>query len=484
MNKLSIKMVAFVALAFAAFPSVASYASKSDLVTITSEIQKKDPTFVLVLGKGDIVEIEGGFSDILVANPSIVDVSAIQNDKLYIVGLSLGDTNIVALDEFGNIVKRLNLHVRTDHLAIQEILDELFPDENIILKTVSNQLYVTGSVSNPSIASKIMNIVGHYVGDIQGSSSSNDSLAVNLLEVRGEQQVMLRVRIVEASRDIVKELGIETRANVLNALNDPADMGVSGDFGAWLGVNGGEGLTRDPFAVSNLVFDPGIEGLGLLDFVINLMDNDDYINVLAEPNLTAISGEEASFLAGGEFPVPAGRDSEGNIIIEFREFGVSLNFIPTVLSSDRISLQLKTEVSSLSYENALTLTGVQVPGLDIRRTSTTVEMASGGSLMIAGLLRSETAKGMTGIPGIKNTPIIGDLLKSDSFRRAETELIVIVTPYLVKPFKDTEQAVMVENKITSPLSVSFADNLKRNFGRKIPADLFENGLMDIGYILD
>jgi len=484
MNNLIISSIFTVAVFILPVSTSYVHASKSDLVTISAEHQQKDHTLVIVQGKGDIVEIDSEFSDILVADPSIIDVSAIQKDKLYIVGLTVGDTNIVALDGSGNVVKRLNIHVRTDHLAIQRIVDELFPTENVEIKTVSDQLYLTGNVSTPSVANRIVGIVGHYAGEMAGGSGSSDEMIVNMLEVDGEQQVMLRVRIIETSRDVVKELGVESRINSADAAGDIVNMGDGGDLGGLLGVNARDGLNRDPYAITNVMFRPGVNGLGFLDFLINMLDDDDLLHVLAEPNLTAISGEQAGFLAGGEFPVPVGRDRDGNIVVEFREFGVSLNFVPTVISADRISLQLNTEVSSLSYENAITLSGVQVPGLNVRRADTTVEMASGGSLMIAGLLRTEVAKGMLGVPGIKNTPILGDLLKSDSFRREETELVVIVTPYLVRPYKDDNQAVKVGTENSSPLIKSFTDNIRRSFGHKVPVDLFSSGSAEIGYVLD
>ena len=481
-----LKLTALIlAVMIAAIPSVVANASKGNLVTVASEKQTKDPTLVLIQGKGEIVEIEEEFSDILVANPSIIDVTAVQSNKLYIVGLALGGTNLVALDNIGNVVKRLNVHVQTDDVVLQELIDELFPDEDVTIKAVAEQMYLTGKVSNPAIANKIANIVGHYLAELRNSSDSVDRLVVNMLEVDGEQQVMLRVRIVEASRDIIKEFGIESRVNSYDANGNIANIGNGGKLAAALTANSRDGLNRDPLGVSNVIFSPGSDGLGFLDLLVNMLDDDDLLNVLAEPNLTAISGEEAGFLAGGEFPVPVGRDRDGNIVVEFREFGVSLNFKPTVMGENRISLQLETEVSSLSFDNAITLSNIQVPGLDIRRAETTVEMPSGGSLMIAGLLRSESVKGMTGIPGIKNAPILGDLLKSDSFQREETELVVIVTPYLVRPYKDNQQAkeVSVTSK-NNPLAKSFADNIKRTFGKNVPKDLFSGDVFNIGYLLD
>lgn len=206
---------------------------------------------------------------------------------------------------------------------------------------------------------------------------------------------------------------------------------------------------------------------------------------MAEPNLTAISGESAGFLAGGEFPVPSGRDNEGNIIITFRQFGVALNFAPVVLSNDRISLQLQTEVSSLAQDNSVTLADIEVPGLDVRRATTTVEMGSGASLMIAGLLQSEAFKTMSGLPGMTRTPILGELFQSENFQRNETELVILVTPYLVEPFADKKQAKKVPLRTPEEnyLEEAFAMNVRRIYGDKRAADVLK-GDEHFGYILD
>jgi pilus assembly protein CpaC len=206
-------------------------------------------------------------------------------------------------------------------------------------------------------------------------------------------------------------------------------------------------------------------------------------NTLAEPNLTAISGEQAGFLAGGEFPVPTGRDRNGNITIEYRAFGVSLNFVPTVVTDDRISLQLNTEVSSLDFNQGITISEVSVPGLDVRRASTTIEMGSGSSLMIAGLMKSEAVKNLAGVPGIKDTPVLGDLVSSHSFTREETELLVIVTPMLVQPYAENRHILRKDKAPeTHQLAMTFAKNIRRIYGTKAP-EMNEKG-DTFGYIID
>ena len=414
------------------------------LFTPLTTVQADDTKIIkITMGKAEVVPVMGAVADIMVADPKIADVSALQSNKLYIVGASIGDTNIIALDSEGNVVQKLDVHVRIDTDIIEDMIHTVFPSEkNVMVHTVGNQVALTGTVSNPSTAQKIAKLVAAHMGEVRKSSAANvDEMIENLMEVRGEQQVTLRVRIMEVSRDILKELGVESSANDLNETSATNVFGhkpvtSTNSMEGFVGVNSNTGLTKDPFGITSLIFDSGINGIGDIEFLLNALESDNLANVLAEPNLTAVSGEKAGFLAGGEFPVPVGRDQDGNIVIDYKQFGVSLNFKPVVMSEDRISLQLDTEVSSLDQGNGLTLSDIQIPGLDVRRASTTVEINSGGSLMLAGLLKSENTKGMSGIPGIKDTPVLGDLISSKSFQRQETELVVIVTPYLVQPFAD------------------------------------------------
>ncbi len=388
----------------------------------------------LTIGKAEIIEIPGAIADIMVADPKIADVSVLQSNKLYVVGANLGNTNVIVLDSRGNVLNKIDVSVSVDTKAIEAMIADLFPQEkDVHVRMIGDQAAITGTVSTPTAAQKIARLVAAHMGEVQEMTGNIDEIVQNLLSVRGEQQVMLRVRMMEVSRDVLKEFGVET-SNDRSGVSDAARIRASSS------VTGRTGLTEDPFSVTSLLFNTASSAFGDIQVLLNALEKDNLANVLAEPNLTAVSGEQAGFLAGGEFPVPAGRDQYGNIIIEYKQFGVSLNFKPTVLSSDRISLQLNTEVSSLDPGQGLTLAEIQIPGIDIRKASTTVEINSGGSLMMAGLLKSENVKGMSGLPGVKDTPVLGDLISSKSFERQETELVVIVTPYLVQPYADDSQA--------------------------------------------
>ncbi len=371
------------------------------------------PSVNLVAGKAETIMLSKPAADILVANPSIADVGSLRADRLYVVGRGVGDTNILAFDAEGNQLADIAVHVAVDDATLRSTLKNLFPKEKITVSTVNNSVVLKGRASSAMVANQIRDVSTRFVG----ANAANRTL-VDLMTVAGEQQVMLKVKVLEAQRDVLRELGVSINGT---------------DFDTVTGV-GLSALTQ--FGNGVLTVDPPGGHFGPFNIDVRGLERDGLINTLAEPTLTAISGETAGFLAGGEFPVPAGRDQDGNVTIEFRQFGVSLNFIPTVLDQDRISLQLTSEVSERSEANSVTLINTIIPGLSVRRAQTTVQMQSGGTLMMAGLMRSRSVDALNGFPGLKDIPILGNLFKSKSFQRGESELVFLVTPYLVEPFAD------------------------------------------------
>jgi pilus assembly protein CpaC len=373
----------------------------------------------LTAGKADTVDLGKSVADVLVANPAVADVGTLRSNRLYIVGKSIGDTNVLAFDEAGNQLADITVRVRADERGLQDALKSFFPGEDISVRTVKEEVVLQGKVSTPSVANKVRDLASRFVSD-EGKT------VVDLMNVNGEQQVMLKVKVIEAKRAALREYGFET------------DYRPNAPGGARFNTASGVGLTSlVPFATGQIFVDDNGR-FGPLRIAISAMEKDGLINTLAEPNLTAISGETAGFLAGGEFPVPTARDRDGNITLEFKQFGVSLNFTPTVMSSERISLQMSTEVSTKSDEDGVTIVDTKIPGLAVRRAETTVQMGSGGTLMIAGLIKSDTVDALSGYPGMKDVPILGELFKSKSFARNETELIILVTPYIVEPYAVAE----------------------------------------------
>lgn len=430
----------FLAATFAAGLSLAAQGASAP-VTKTVE---------LTAGAATTIDLGKPVADVLVANPSVAEVGSLRSNRLYVVGRAVGDTNILAFDEQGNPLSNINIHVRIDDTLIRDSLRQFFPLENIDVKTIKTDIVLTGTVSTPAVANQVRELASRFIAAQQAATPSMSGAGappspmlsiVDLMKVRGEQQVMLKVKVIEAKRGILREYGLETDYNpegVTRAGNDPNFLGSTFNAVAGTGLQ-----SLAPFSVGRLIvsdaprfkpFKVAIQGL----------ERDGLINTLAEPNLTAISGETAGFLAGGEFPVPTGRDQDGNITLEFKQFGVALNFTPTVLSSDRISLQLSTEVSARSDDDGVIIVNTRIPGLTVRRAETTVQMGSGGTLMIAGLLKSDDVHSLSGAPGFQDVPILGELFKSKSFSRNESELIILVTPYLVEPYAEAQAEQVFE----------------------------------------
>ena len=381
-------------------------------------------TVQLTAGKADSVDLDGPVADILVANPNIADVGTLRSNRLYVVGRAVGDTNVLVYDDAGNQLANITVHVRIDDKNLQSTLKEFFPEEKISARSVKDNIVLSGTVSTPAVSSQVRDLAARFITD-------KTQTLVDLMTVRGEQQVMLKVRVLEVKRSALRDLGIETdfRADSVNGFTiDNNDVGR---------------VATTPFGAGALLL--GKKGqFGPLTATMRALETNGMINTLAEPNLTAISGETAGFLAGGEYPVPIGRDAQGNATIEFKQFGVSLNFTPTVLSKDRIALHLSTEVSEKDSTNGVKLLDTQIDGLSVRRAETTVEMASGGTIMIAGLIKSDTLQSMNGLPGAQDLPILGNLFKSKSFTRGESELLIMVTPYLVSPYAEPDAVAEVD----------------------------------------
>lgn len=430
----------------------------------------------LTQGKADIISTDATIAEIVIANPDIVEARVLQSNRISLIGLQLGRTNILLLDEQGEMIEAINVDVSVDEKALRQAIHQIFPNEDVKVSTVGDEVILSGSASSAAVATSIRELATRF-------TTGEDGI-VNMIDVAGEQQVMINVRVLEISRSILNELGVETEfsSSILN-----------GEGSSLLSVTNALGLTIDPtYAVGSLTYSNG--GFGPLNVVLRALERDGMVNTLAEPNLTAISGENARFLAGGEFPIPTSRDRDGNIVYEYRPFGVSLSFRPVVLSNDRISLQVLTEVSEISSDQTLQLPGITVPSFNVRRAETTIELGSGGSLMLAGLIESQAIRTMNEVPGLKNIPIIGDLISSESFQRNESELIVMMTAYTVKPFaenRDIEQTI--ENKSiikeiyqdNNPLRDILHKNLEQKFDTNM-ADAIElkNDIKKTDYIID
>ena len=380
-------------------------------------------SIVLPLNKAAIVELPQPAADVLVSSPAVVDAVVRSPRRVYLLGLEVGQTNAFFFDAQNRQILNLEIQVERDTDALRDLMRRMMPDSRIEIESVNDNVILRGVVQSASEAANANALAERFTGEAEK--------VVNMLTVRDREQVMLKVRIVEMQRQLLKQLGVSTSGTV--TLSDAAFA-----FAAPNSV-----ATTGGFGVSSTKINTG--DLSVLDASLQAFETNGLIRVLAEPNLTSISGESAKFLAGGEFPVPVGQD-DGVISIEFKEFGVGLGFTPLVLNKGRINLKISTEVSEITTENAffvpgattvddagnlITTAGLSIPGLSVRRANTVVELPSGGSLVMAGLLQEDMRQTIEGVPGMKDVPVLGSLFRSRNYTNNETELVIIVTPYLV-----------------------------------------------------
>ncbi len=447
-----LKNIAYASFAVWLILNPAAVPQARDAINITD----KQPTETVTLsaGKGDVVQVSGNVADIMVSDPSIVEVGPVKNNQLYLIGLRIGDTNVLVFDKDGTLIKQIAVHVKASTSKLESNIKQLFPNEKISVDAIGDRITLSGTVSSADVAARARDIASRFV--------TNQQTVINNLTVTGNQQVMIHVKIVEVSRNVLNELGLAT--DIAGVSSGNFNFGHTTGSGAANSF----GLTVDPsFGNGSLVYSSG--GTGPIQLMIHALERDGMVNTLAQPNLTAISGENARFLAGGEFPIPSQRDNNGNITYEYRPFGISLAFKPIVLDKNRINLQISTEVSEVSSELTLQLPGISVPSFTVRRAETTVEMASGGSLMIAGLIESQAIERMNGLPGISSVPVLGALVRSESFNRNESELLVIISAYLVEPFaeKAAVRAAINDPKRVEPLNRALAESLAISYGQTV-----------------
>ena len=397
---------------------------------------------VLSIGKGELVTVPGTMSDVFVANDQVADVQVKSQRQLYVFGKSGGETTVYVSNAAGQTVWSANVRVGSNIGSIDQMLALAMPEAHISVATMgTNTVLLTGTVAAPEDAAEAERLVTAFVG--------NTTNVISRLRTATPLQVNLRVRFAEVSRSLVRALGVNLttvdrssgfKFGVGQGRADAIPQFVPGSPGG-LGVGRKEG-PNDSSVVSNIANGTTLGAFGRflgLDVgsALDLAETDGLVTTLAEPNLTALSGETAEFLAGGEFPIPMS-GGLGTTTIEYKKYGVSLAYTPTVLSNGRISLRVRPEVSELSSQGAVSQNGFTIPALTVRRAETTVELGSGQSFMIAGLLSNNAQNTINKAPGLGDLPILGSLFKSTSFQKGQTELVIVVTPYLVNPVDDSE----------------------------------------------
>jgi pilus assembly protein CpaC len=418
--------------AMVASPAAAQSAPARDLNAGTLEVP---------LNKSQVVSTDRPIAKAMVGSSEIADILPITDRSIYVLGKKMGTTSLTLYDSGGRVLAIMDVAVGPDVQAFREQVAQLIPGQQIDARISGDSMVLTGLVTDPGAVDKAMQLAKTYAGD----------KVVNMLSVGGSQQVMLEVRFAEVSTNAAKDIGVKLFGD--NGGNFDAVSGTGASL-TGAGVLGQSSIVGSfgIFRRTNI----NIAGL-TVDAIINALENKGFAKTLAQPTLLALSGETASFLAGGEFPIPVSQSGSNSIsgggssaiTVEFKPFGVSLAFTPTVLSDRTINLKVEPEVSSIDPSASVTINGLSIPGLKTRRASTTLELRDGESFAIAGLLSRDFATTVNQVPLLGSIPIIGALFRSTQFKKGETELLIVVTPRLVQPIRP-EQVHLPTDTVKDP----------------------------------
>lgn len=461
---------------------------------------------VVGLNKSVMVELPRELRDVIVSNPEFLDALVQSSNRVYMIGKKLGGANVFFFDANGEQVLILEVRVETDTAPLDAMLQKLLPGSAIKTEILNDTLILTGSVRSPIDSNRAVDLASRFAVTNGTAEQRQKGKVINMLAVEGEDQVMLRVTVAEVQRSVLKQLGVNlgaqfTSGNFTTSLltDNSLPLTAAAGLGALprIGINTAAavagcasgavcGFNAGPAANTfgnSGAFNTYSAGSSHIVQAIRALERHGLVKTLAEPNLTAVSGETAKFLAGGEYPFPA-VDSLGALSVTFKEFGVGLSFTPVVLTEGRISLKIETEVSELDSTRGLVIAGSNIPGIKKRQAKSTVEMASGSSLALAGLISDDVRQNVDGVPGLKDVPVLGTLFRSRDFVRNETELVVIVSPYMVRPTQRNKLARPDDGLAPAPETrANFMGHLNRVYGRGTVMP--EGGLKgDYGFIVE
>ena len=460
------------------------------------------------LNKSLVIDLDREAADVVITNPEIADVSVQTATRLIFRGVEIGQTNAFVFDRNGDPLLNLEIMVEIDTRHAEALIRKYVPSSRVRIEAVSGSILVSGSVDNLSQADQVMRLITAF-------AANDETDIVNMMSVEAKDQVMLQVRIVEMQRSVIKQLGINLSANggsgdlsqqslqpvyengrplffdsTDNTTNTNGvgillqELAGTAPFSNQFGISTSNNFNVAGSALGGLSASGGYSNFVGMDILqtslgakIDALERVGMVRILAEPNIMAVSGESAKFLAGGEFPIPVAQDESGRISVEFKNYGVGLAFTPFVMSEGRISLRVSTEVSELSTNGAFqgealnvtddlgnvrTIPGLTIPSLQVRSVESVVELPSGASTMLAGLIQSRSRQVLDQLPGLKNLPIIGSLFQSRDFINEETEMVVIITPYLVDPTTQSALRTPADGYVN-------ASDLKTNFFGKLNA---------------
>jgi len=440
------------------------------------------------------IRLPADVRDVLVADPDVVDALIKTPRLIYLVGTKIGHTNAFFLDAAGNQILKLNIVVERDLTALRNALATLTPNADIKVRTLADDIILSGSAPSATANEQARQLARRFV--------KADENVVNMVDISGEQQVVIRVHVAEMRREVAKNLGVslfyQNDAMSMFTMQAPDQTLFEKRSGGFTTLGHNQGVAyKDGYSTASGAGGLGAMGMNPLEDVTSLslinrfvgtieaLESEGLVKTLAEPNLTAVSGEVANFLVGGEFPLIKGYNRDtGMLAIEFKPFGVLLEFRPVVLSSGLINMRVRTEVSQLSDEGSIQLAGFDVPGVTVRRAETTVETPSGGSLVLAGMLREEVRDTLRALPGLRHIPILGALFQSNEFLRSETELVIIATPYLVRPAPRNKLTLPTDGfAMANDLDLYLANGFYSRYGVKMGGEGKAPDGQRVGYII-
>ncbi len=474
------------------------------------------------LGKSVLIEFPRDVRDVMVSNPVAVDAVVLSANRVFLLARKIGEANAFFFDVNGEQFATFEVFIERETAGLESMLNRLIPGSRIKVEMLNQTVVLTGSVKNPTDSVRAANIARQFATvefetvsksaeegtSVKKFAKAEEEIVINMLSVEAEEQVMLKVTVAEVQRSVLKQLGVNL-GGAINAGNFSTTLLTENA----LPLTAAAGLGRLPIFGQNTKIDPqqacggagelcaynqgpgansyGNSGLtggwgsggNAVNHAIRALEREGLVRTLAEPNLTAVSGEPANFLAGGEYPIPV-VDTNGGLSVTFKKFGVALAFTPIVLSEGRISLKIETEVSELSNQGAVSLSGFSIPAIRKREAKSTVELPSGGTIALAGLISEDTRQNIDGLPGIKDIPILGTLFRSRDYIKNESELVVIVTPYLVKPTSRQQLAIPTDGLApATDMKANFLGHLNRIYGKS--EALPDGGLKgDYGFIVE
>jgi len=460
----------------------ASHANASDLqqpkTPIDSKVGASVRKITLPQGRSVIVDLPREAAEIFVGDPKVVDAVVRSARKLYMIGVGKGQTSVYAVDAQGVAISEFQISIGRDVGELEEILRSALPKSSITVKAVESTIILTGTADTAADAKMAEDIATGFLTQV--SAGGGVGSVVNSITMRGRDQVMLKVTIAEVQRNVMKQLGVK-------------DAIARGAWGAWSMNNPGtlitQSLTSGSLQTSGYAaMTDAISPTNGLAAQIQAYERNGVARVLAEPAVTAVSGEAAKFTVGGEIPVPQSETCSGGactIGITFKPYGVVLNFTPMVMGEGRILLRVATEVTEIDPSTTITFRDVTVPSFRTRKNETSVEIPSGGSMVTAGLIQVTGKTAINGLPGLMNIPILGTLFRSREYQRSETELMIVVTPYLVRPVSPQEVARPTDNlsDATDPQGVMLG-RVNRLYATTDNPQIIKNFKGKVGFIAD